>query len=536
MSFRASALLFLASTRPLVATSSLSDDVTADIDLASASVPFPHYWKRCFGSGHALLGTRADWREHLQLAVNELGLGGLRFHGTLDDDMSVLPEAGNGYYFYNVDQVYDYMVNLGLTPVVELSFMPIAIANCTRGECPYAFSDNGGYKGVEKPPADFEEWYKLVRALAEHFVERYGIDQVSTWRFEVWNELWGMDYPHPYLDLYNASARAIRDADPNLRVGGPATARLEFVQDFIADTAAMGIPVDFISTHSYPSDAPCSRESPGKDDYDCFAHSVAATAEYAKKASLPFLITEYKDGLQGGPGFGHGGVHGDKAYASAFIIRNVDLLADKGLDVFSWWTFSDIFEEGWLKGVPFAGVYGLMNPQGVRKPGWRAFEALNKAGTERIPVAVNDPLLASSNGNATSTVNVFATVEGTDAQRGLQIFTANFGPMEGTTGKPWDPIARSVVVRVAGLSLPQRPVNASVTMIDDTTCNPYDEWAKMGSPQYPTPDQIQELNAASEPAQLQIPIVSDENGGATVTFTLQPYGVAHVQFPFVARQ
>ena len=41
-------------------------------------------------------------------------------------------------------------------------------------------------------------------------VDRHGLAEVSTWKWEVWNELWGMDYPHPYLELYNASARALK--------------------------------------------------------------------------------------------------------------------------------------------------------------------------------------------------------------------------------------------------------------------------------------------------------------------------------------
>ena len=67
---------------------------------------------------------------------------------------------------------------------------------------------------------------------------------------------------------------------------------------------------------------------------------------FANDAGLPFLITEYKDGLQGGsPIEGHpnnpsartgGGHHGDLSYAAAFVMHNVRLLTD--LDVWSYWT------------------------------------------------------------------------------------------------------------------------------------------------------------------------------------------------------
>ena len=50
---------------------------------------------------------------------------------------------------------------------------------------------------------------------------------MQRWSFEVWNELWGVPYPEPYMVLYNASARAVKAVHPSLLVGGPATAVLD---------------------------------------------------------------------------------------------------------------------------------------------------------------------------------------------------------------------------------------------------------------------------------------------------------------------
>eukprot|EP01052_Picozoa_sp_SAG31_P036682 SAG31_NODE_4616_length_3094_cov_1.782638_3_plen_182_part_00 len=122
----------------------------------------------------------------------------------------------------------------------------------------------GSYRSLQHPPDNFEDWYDLVQAMAQHMVDRHGLAEVSSWYWEVnlaqrsprcasapeihccvkvWNELWGMQYPHPYLDLYNASAMAIKSVHPSLKVGGPATAGLQHVGDFVNDTKSMGIPV-----------------------------------------------------------------------------------------------------------------------------------------------------------------------------------------------------------------------------------------------------------------------------------------------------
>lgn len=323
--------------------------VEAMLDLDAQTSPFPHYWKRCFGSGHVLLGTRADWREHMARSAAEIGVEGLRMHGVMDDDLSVAPQKGE-YHFYSVDLVYDFMLKHGVKPIVELSFMPKSLVTCGgkgEPECRWSFGAPGSYRALNHPPDNWEDWYDLVQAMAQHMVDRHGLAEVSSWHWEVWNELWGMPYPHPYLDLYNASARAIKSVDETLRVGGPATAGLAFVQEFVNDTKAMGIPVDFVSTHSYPSDGYCS----GTDDPECFTKKLLATRAIAQEAGYPFLITEYKDGLQGGPGCAYGGKHGDMAYAAAFILHTIPTLTE--LDMFSWWTISDVFEEGWLSGIPF---------------------------------------------------------------------------------------------------------------------------------------------------------------------------------------
>ena len=102
---------------------------------------------------------------------------------------------------------------------------------------------------------------------------------MQRWSFEVWNELWGVPYPEPYMALYNASARAVKAVHPSLLVGGPATAVLEHVQDFAARCRAAGIPYDFVSSHHYPTDGGSQFEGKCPSglewDPDCFGDQVA---------------------------------------------------------------------------------------------------------------------------------------------------------------------------------------------------------------------------------------------------------------------
>lgn len=376
------------STAAAAATRLPTSTVTVDL---SASRPFAHYWKRAFGSGHAALSLRADWQAHLALAVTDLGLAGVRHHGLLDDDMRVVTGPG-AYDFTRVEASWRFQVAHNVTPIVELSFMPAVLANCTW-TAPGGDVVNPGhapcetgmqYRGVTMPPTAFGDWYALVRALVQHAVDTFGMDEVRRWSFECWNELWGMPFPQDYMLLYNASAAAVKSVGGDLRVGGPATARLGDLSDFITHAQSIGAPFDFVSSHMYPTDPQCpTGENWGPD---CLPDNVKAAKKIVEATGADFYLTEYNVGCC--IGYPQHDVEG----AAAFAFRTIGEL-DGVTDVLSWWTFTDIFEEGTPvdKHTEYMNIYGLMTVSGVPKPGWRAFQLLHEHGGDmRYPVVVKE--------------------------------------------------------------------------------------------------------------------------------------------------
>src|SRR4051794_39873162 len=92
--------------------------------------------------------------------------------------MSTMPHIGQ-YEFLNVNSVYDFLLSIGMKPVVELSFMPSALVKCglERGSakpCFYAFESGsagpGSYKGLTMPPDNFSQWGDLITAFAKNLV------------------------------------------------------------------------------------------------------------------------------------------------------------------------------------------------------------------------------------------------------------------------------------------------------------------------------------------------------------------------------
>src|SRR4030095_4351652 len=190
-----------------------------------------HSWEHTVGSCHALLALRSDWREQLDLSHQELGFKYVRFHGLLCDDVGpfTIQNEKPLYSFFNVDSLIDFLLFIGMKTFVELSFMPVGLASGVKT----VFH----YRGNVTPPKNYRDWEKFIRKLIDHWSVRYGSKEVREWYFEVWNEpnlkaFWA-GTKKDYFKLYEYTAAAIKNVDSGFRVGGPATAKNEWIEEFL---------------------------------------------------------------------------------------------------------------------------------------------------------------------------------------------------------------------------------------------------------------------------------------------------------------
>src|SRR6266446_6681287 len=185
-------------------------------DLSQRGTPLPHCWEHTVGSCHAPLALRADWQAQLRQCHHELGFAYVRFHGLLCDDLGIVTAQNKKlrYSFFNADAICDFLLSIGMRPFVELSFMPEALAS--------GHTTVFHYRGNVTPPRDYKKWATLIRQLVRHWVERYGINEVRQWFFEVWNEpnqpeFWSGSQKE-YFKLFRYTFEAIKDVDCRLRV------------------------------------------------------------------------------------------------------------------------------------------------------------------------------------------------------------------------------------------------------------------------------------------------------------------------------
>lgn len=432
----------------------------------------------------------------------DLGVGYVRFHGILSDDVpTFLVEGGKEVFsFFNADQIFDFLLEIGMRPFVELSFMPLALASGNTT----VFS----YKGNVTPPNNWRKWSTLIHRLVAHWADRYGVAEVRKWYFEVWNEpnlkaFW-TGKQADYFKLYKVTAEAIKKVDGALRVGGPASADDEWIGDFLEYCERRRVPVDFVSTHHYPTDA---LGQPGDDTdqqlADAHREILRERTEESCRAAgdKPVYYTEWSSSSNP---FFH---RHDEPYAAAFVMKNMLDVADL-VHGYSFWTFSDIFSENYFSSVPFHGGFGLQTIHGIAKPAYRALQMLKDVGTERLQVD-----------GAHGTVNAWVLRDGPD--RVTVLLTNHAFPKHHIR-------AETVTVSLDGKRKPQK---LDIERVDDGHCNAKQAWKGMGSPEYPDRRQLALLTHASELVREPFRATSRE-GGIDLELTLPTHSIAaiHLQY------
>ena len=484
-----------------VADSPLQVDVSAH----AAGKPLDHYWSRCVAAGRANEGLRGNWQEQLKLCVDACGFRYLRFHGLFHDDMFVYHEK-NGRPVYNwqyIDDLYDRMLARGIRPFVEMTFFPKDISH-----------DNGGlcwWNAHATPPQDLTRWKEVIEHFIRHCMERYGAQEVRNWYFEIWNEpnlegFWRGTQQH-FFEMYKVISLAIKAIDPQLRIGGPSTSsshpdeavyqrlkakknitaadfigvesKAPWMEEFLAYCEAQNLPLDFVSSHPYPTTYPIDSEGNQLE----LSRPVTSTHEDILWLRKAMARTRYKDAeihlteWSSSPSIQD--FTRDYLQEATYIVKvNLDCI---GLaQSLAYWTFTDIFEEAGAADTAFNGGFGLVNFQGIVKPGFHAYRMLHGLGDTELHREEGCIVTRHSSNGALSVLlynyppEVIAAVPLAKASREIAEKTL-------ATGHP-----RHAEVRLHGL----RPgASFVVETLDARHGFAFRAWQEMGSPEPPSREQ-----------------------------------------------
>jgi xylan 1,4-beta-xylosidase len=368
------------------------------------------------------------------------------------------------------------------------------------------------------------------------------LGEVKTWYFEVWNEpdlraFWD-GTKSEYFQLYKVSVNAIKAINKDLRVGGPATSnfvpderfdgevedkskhktltapdlnalewKAVWITDFLNYCAKEKLPVDFVSTHPYPTDYaidPETKKGGGrtrkvdatKEDLQWLKKSVAASAypnaeiHLTEWSSSPSPRDPSHDTLQ----------------AAAYIIKvNLDCI---GLtDSLSYWTFTDVFEEGGAGDKIFHGGFGMINYQGIVKPLFHAYRMLNQLGDELLQK--EDGMIVTRHSKTKKIIALLYHYppEMKEAVGGDVTAVANMGS------------PKNFSIHLTSVNSQS---NFTIETLDKQNGFAYATWENMGKPEPPTREQTKQLKIAAMATKKES-AKADAKGNLTWQRTLQPW-------------
>lgn len=511
------------------------------IHVAAKGEPFAHLWSKGVGAGRANEGLRAGWLEQLKLAKEQCGFEFVRMHGLFHDDMCIYFPKADGTVVYNwqyVDELFDRMLDLGVKPFVELAFFPKEMA-AKDSKTQFWWKAN-----ISVDRNNFGKWHDLVRALTQHVVDRYGIEEVLTWYFEVWNEpnlnpgfLDGTK--SDYFRLYKEAALAVKSVDKRLRIGGPATSNYTadtrfdgevydknksvfysqelinkqqwkgtWIEDFLRFCEKENLPVDFIATHPYPTDYALDPETGRGKDAIRYVNStrddinwLRAAIKKSKYPQAEIHLTEWSTSPNS-----RDAMH-DHLPPAAYIIKaNLDCI---GLaNSLMYWIFTDIFEEKGGGETIFHGGFGMINFQGIVKPSFHAYRMLHQLGDEKL--YYTDPLFVS---RSSKTGKVVALAFNYPKEFEEKV------PSSRNVGNYMQASSKQLNTKLSGF----RPgCSFEVEVLDNEHGNAKVFYDKMGAPHSPSRQETAALKQAGWNTQ-KLLLKADANGVLMLDKTLTPW-------------
>jgi xylan 1,4-beta-xylosidase len=470
---------------------------TIMVDVNKVSGPLNNFFNECVGAGRANEGLRADWQQQLRYVKEQLGFRYIRMHGILHDDMGVYFEDENGNPKYNwqyVDALYDYLLSIDVKPFVEFSFMPKAMASGDKTVF--------WWKGNITPPKDYDKWSNFIKAIVQHWTDRYGENELKKWYFEVWNEpnlpnFWSGSQ-EDYFKLYNVTAKAVKSVSKDYRVGGPATANYHtWVTETINYCVNNNVPIDFISSHVYGID----KGNFASKKITCYLsqreRSVYGTIynswKEIKDSPLPNLKLHY---TEWNSSFTPEDPIHDSYHSAAYILDKIKKTGNTANSM-SYWTFTDIFEEAGPEPVPFYGGFGLLNTQGIKKSAFYSYQFLNRLGSQELV-----------NKDTTSWICK-------DKKGNVQILFWNFTitlPGESITDQDYYlkdlPAKAKGIVNIKVENLLPGNYEMKVYKVGYRINDPYTAYLDMGSPAQLSKEQVQKLNSVSNGDPVMTKIIS----------------------------
>lgn len=544
----------------------MSEKVRVSVDASRWTGRLEHHWNyigydECnythSPGGMALLAKFGGMEKPYYIRTHHMLCTGIR-HGFYKwGSTNIYTEDAEGrpvYDYETIDRMIDIWLRNNCRPFFELGFMPKDLADPRESEngksysAGYGSTDEYRVRGWCQPPRDYTRWYELIYRLAVHLLDRYGLEEVEKWYFEMWNEpdiFYWHGTAEEFCKLYDYTEAALHQAIPTARFGGPATTGTDlpdqggslFLRKFLDHikngrnyySGETGTRIDFTSFHTkggnYRFDALAEKQIPSVKQ---LLSNVKVQSDIIREygyGDLECVLSEADpDGWAAGGRYDNFNLNfrNSEYYASYMIsaFKNLDDLAKKqGMDIRPL-TWAFMFEGERC----FEGTRSF-STQGIDKPVLNLFRMLAKLGTQLVELRSSRDLdpLAFEDLNGTEEgpeIDGWATCAGEEAIQVLLYCHHD----------DWD---RKETFDVS-LTLENLPIEGEVSVvhyrIDGEHSNACAEWERQGRPDWPGEGQRAAMISRSGLEFFEAPEKTEIRGGRLEKrFSMPAHGISLIE-------
>lgn len=347
---------------------------------------FTRNWNQIINIGSAIDFEKPMFRYSLKMLQKHIPFQ----YGRCVDALSLIDEqSNNGHTYFNFSRLFDmldFMRSIHMLPFIELSNKPFHIYKVDeRIQSDYTlFLDTQTYDAY---------LYKVLPHFVRACISRYGYDEFSTWKFELWRRytpaMNSLEEPDTYVTRFQHVAELLKSLVPEVILGGPG------FNTFLDDTNFYDLmnafhgkhyQPDFISAYCFPY-TPKKKNAPSfLSGYTAFTkgHSMQeklqGLMEQQKRLNmdnLPLYITEYSAFLS------VGNYINDSTYPGIYIMKQVVDTYGQSASL-AYWLVSDISLSYHNYSAPLFGGNGIMSKDAIPKSSFYAYEFLNQLGDHLI--------------------------------------------------------------------------------------------------------------------------------------------------------
>lgn len=344
---------------------------------------FSSYWKMLINLGCAVDFEKPAFRKHLMMLQNDLGFQYGRISGCLLLTRSYQLEQDCTYDFSRIFEIIDFLRSIQLRPFLDIDNKPFRIYKEDETKIP----DYDSFLNTAKYDSFLN---KILPLFIKACINRYGFDEFSKWKFEVWRRynptMTSLEDPSTFYNRFIMIANIFKDMKCEFCLGGPGFntfLETDYFDRLLAEFKAHNYQPDFFSAYYFPYSPLTPNQHLSASGYhvDYSPNAMLSKVKELKDVldkrgfrDIPFYITEYT------PYIISGNYVNDSTYPATYIFRQVIDNYGKA-DALGYWLASDISLDNNLSSSPFFGGNGILSRNGIKKPSYYAFELLNKLGT-----------------------------------------------------------------------------------------------------------------------------------------------------------